>query len=107
MPQPQLAFELLVILLAHPTRLDPLRQRAQRSPGFQVEQVVLALSVRAPLANEPHLLARQMTVVTLDRAVAYLNADRRESSCGPAPPGTAAATVTYKTESEFGTPHRL
>src|SRR5690349_12059235 len=49
--------ELLVCLLAGPARLRGGGQPPQRGPRRQVAEVVLALVVVAPLADQPELLA--------------------------------------------------
>src|SRR3712207_1459745 len=76
--QAQFLLELLVRLLSDPTRLDRGGEGAQRCPRRQVAEVVLALAARTPLADQPGLLARQVTIVGPDRAVADPDAGRRE-----------------------------
>src|SRR3712207_6737402 len=76
--QAQFLLELLVRLLADPTRLDRGGEGAQRCPRRQVAEVVLALAARTPLADQPGLLARQVTIVGPDRAVTDPDAGRRE-----------------------------
>ena len=53
-------FQLLVSLLANPSRLDGGRQGAQVSLRRQVGEVVFLLSRQSVFANEPSLVPRQM-----------------------------------------------
>src|SRR3712207_933659 len=92
--QAEFLLELLVRLLADPARLDGSGQGAQRRPGRQAAEVVLALAARAPLAHQPSLLAGQVAVVAPGRAVTDPDAGRREPSregpLGALPPGHPA-----------------
>src|SRR5262245_16673891 len=57
--------QLLVRLLANPTRLDGGRQGAQISLRRQVGEIVFLLSRHPVFADEPSLLARQMLLTLL------------------------------------------
>src|SRR4051812_32174947 len=74
----QFLFELLVPLLAHPARLDGGGEGAQRGARRQVAEVVFALTIRAPLAHQPDLLAWQVAVVRPGFAVTDPHAGGRE-----------------------------
>src|SRR3954471_2022100 len=71
-------FELLVRLFANPARLDGGGQGTQRGPRRQVCEVVFALPARAPLADQPDLIAGQVAVVRPSLAVADPDAGCRE-----------------------------
>jgi hypothetical protein len=64
---------------------------AERGPGQQGAEVVSALAARAPLAQQPHFVARPMAVVRPGLAVANSHAHGREPcrerTLGAVPPG--------------------
>lgn len=55
-----LLFQLLMRLLADPTRFDGCSQLSQVRPGWQVGQIVLLLPRAAMLTDQPGLLAGKM-----------------------------------------------
>ena len=59
----ELLFQLLVGLLADPSRLDPGSQAAQFHLGWQVGEIVFLLSGRAVLADEPSHVAGKMLLI--------------------------------------------
>ncbi len=77
-------FQLLVSLLANPSRLDGSRQAAQVARRGQVGEIVLFLPRHPVFADEPSLVAGQMllTLVAdqLWRAVGYPHANRSKTS---------------------------
>ena len=58
----QFFFQLLVSLLANPSRLDGGRQGAQVRLRWQVGEIVFLLSRHPVFADEPSLIARKMLV---------------------------------------------
>jgi hypothetical protein len=91
MVEPKLFLELLVRLLADPSRLDALRQLLERRVGGQVGEVVLALTAGAVLADQPHLVAGQMEAIADGGAVGRPHPQRGElgpqRALGAATPG--------------------
>src|SRR3569623_1231917 len=61
MTEAQLLLELLVRLLAAPTRFHAGHQPTLWRRWRQIAQVVFALAARAPLADQPDFLSRQVT----------------------------------------------
>ena len=87
-------FQLLVGLLANPSRLDGRRQGAQSGLRRQVGEIVLLFPRHPMLADEPGLVARQMLLTLvpdpLRRSVGNPHADGGEASlelsfCSDAP----------------------
>src|SRR5262245_45162114 len=80
----QLFFQLLVRLLANPSRFDGGRQSAQVVPRRQVGKIVFLLSRHPVFADEPSLLARQMLLPfvsdPLRRPIGNPHADRSKTS---------------------------
>lgn len=70
----QLPLELLVRLLAHPTRLDGGDEGAERYPGRQIAEVVLALAARTQFADQPNLVAGQVAAVGPGGAIGHPHA---------------------------------
>src|ERR671920_1944543 len=85
--------ELLMCRLAGPACLDGGGQPPQRGPRRQVAEVVLALAVVAPLADQPDLLAWQAGAVGVARAVGDAHPEGGEAGAyralGAVPPGEA------------------
>src|SRR5438445_2822639 len=77
-------FQLLVSLLANPSRLDGGRYGAQVSLRRQVGKIVFLLSRHPVLANQPSLVAGQMLLTLvpdpLRRSVGNPHADRSKTS---------------------------
>ena len=77
-------FQLLVSLLANPSRLDGGRQGAQVSLRRQVGEIVFLLSRHPVFADEPSLVAGQMLLTLvpdpLRRSVGNPHADRSKTS---------------------------
>jgi len=77
-------FQLLVSLLANPSRLDGGRQGAQVRLCRQVGEIVFLLSRRALFADEPGLVPRQMLLTfvpnPLWRSVGRAHPDSSEAS---------------------------
>jgi len=57
--------QLLVSLLANPSRLDGGRERAQFGRCWQIGEIVFILSRHPVLADEPSLFARQMLLTLI------------------------------------------
>src|SRR3954452_19682594 len=77
--EPEFLLQVLMCLLAGPARLDRGGQPPQRGPRRQVAEVVLALAVVAPLADQPDLLAGEAGAVGGARAGGDARADGRET----------------------------
>ena len=77
-------FQLLVSLLANPSRLDGRRQGAQSGLRRQIGEIVFLLPRHPMLADEPSLLARQMLLTLvpdpLRWSVGDAHADSSETS---------------------------
>src|SRR5215212_9879233 len=63
MAEAEFLLELLMGLLADPACLDRSRQGAPRGSRRQIAEVVFALAVGAPFADQPDFLAREVAVV--------------------------------------------
>src|SRR3974390_818710 len=76
-------FQLLVSLLANPSRLDGRRQGAQGGLGRQVGEIVFLLARRPVFADEPSLLAGRMLMALVPypprRSVGNPHADSGEA----------------------------
>jgi len=93
--EPEFFLELLVRLLADPSRLDGRCERFEGDVGWQVRQIVFLLSAHAPLTHQPYFLLAGHgldTAVTHAMLVAIGNPDTAcgklagELAFGPAPP---------------------
>src|SRR5436309_11237627 len=77
-------FQLLVSLLANPSRLDGGRQGAQARLCRQVGEIVFLLSRHPVFADEPSLVPWQMLLTLvpdpLRRSVCYAHTDGNETS---------------------------
>ena len=84
----KLLFQLLMGLLADPSRFDFGRQVAQIHLGWQVGKIVLFLSRQALLADEPSLVARKMLLTfvpyPLRRSIGGTHTDSSKSGFEPA-----------------------
>src|SRR3954464_10005040 len=78
MVEPKLFLELLVRLLANPSRLDQPRQLLERRLGRQVGEVVLELTGSSVLADQPHLVTGQMDAAANRNAVGRPHPKRGE-----------------------------
>lgn len=88
MVEPKLLLELLVCLLADPSRFDRGGERFEGGIGRQVRHIVFLLSGRPPLADEPDFVARHElhTIVEHPVLMAIRNPDTAgcEDTCQPA-----------------------
>ena len=79
--------QLLMGLLADPSRLDRGSQAAQVHPGWQVSKIVFLLTRYAVLADEPGFVAWQMLLAlipySLRRSVGRAHADSSKSGFQP------------------------
>ena len=96
-------FQLLVSLLANPSRLDGRRQGAQGGVRRQVGEIIFLLPRPPMLADEPSLVARQMLLALVPYpppwAVGDPHADSGEASlelslCSDAPADVAPGGVS-------------
>jgi len=84
MVEAEFFLELLVSLLANPTRLDGRCERFEAGVGGKVGEIVFLFARCAALADEPYLLARHvlhaLVVDPLGRTVGDTHANRGEAS---------------------------
>ena len=80
-------FQLLMGLLADPSRLDGCGQGAQAGRGWQVGKIVFLLSRQALLADEPGLVTRKMLLTfvpyPLRRSIGRAHTDSSKSGFEP------------------------
>src|SRR5215204_2370628 len=102
MVQAEFLFELLMRLLADPSRFDCRRQPLERGLTRQVRHVVFLLPGRSPLADGPDLVARHVLHAVVEHPVfvTLRNADTasRKEPCHPtsgaAPPVVSPPCLT-------------
>jgi len=99
----ELLFQLLMGLLADPSRLDPGSQAAQIHLGWQVGEIVFLLSGRTVLADEPSLVAGKTLAgfvpYPLPRPVGDAHTDGSKASLQLA---FRAVTPTHSSPFDFG-----